>query len=511
MFPVTFGLTKASATDVYVPTDLPPPVRGLNAYSMLTGMDKADAVVLDNFLPFPDRLETRSGFVEHVTGASDPILRLHVYSAPNGTEKLFGTTDAGVYDVTSAGSMPASSIALTNGKTISALITTGAGSFMMVVNGTDSLKRFDGANWTSVSTFGSTNTSDYSYVEIYRQRVFFIKKGSLTIEYLPINSISGTPESYPLGAIFRRGGYLVAMGTWTIDSGAGPDDHLAVISSKGEVAVFAGSDPGSIATWGLRGVYYLGEPLGQQPVYKYGGDLLFLSENGLIPLSRVMQSTALELRTPITERIRQLFNNAAKQFRAEDGWQIISEPDTPILIVNIPSAPQHRQFVQHFQTGGWSTFSGWDAYSFARISNTLYFSTETGVNRVSGTADKGTNITATMLQAYSRLATRSEKMVKLVRPYLETTGGFTFNLGLASDLSVVAEYTNPLAEVSVAPSVWGTGLWGEAIWGSSESQRLSEWYTVPDEYSTWKAMYLQVVSNTATVKYLGADLKFMKD
>lgn len=54
----------------------------------------------------------------------------------------------------------------------------------------------------------------------------------------------------------------MAAETWTLDSGEGLDDYLVVTTSEGQVGVFRGTDPTSVATWGLVGVWNLGEPIG---------------------------------------------------------------------------------------------------------------------------------------------------------------------------------------------------------------------------------------------------------
>ena len=487
------------------PLNLAPPVGGINADRFLMGMKPSEAVAMENFFPYPDRIETRPGFVSHATALAEIPYALHVYSSNAGVQTLFATCDDGLFDVTAGGVVGAAEIAITNGKAISSMIATGAGHYMFVANGTDTLKRFDGTTWSSIATLGAVATETLNYVETYRQRLFFIVKNSLDIAYLPVNSISGSLTTYSLGAIFRRGGYLAAMATWTVDGGSGPDDYLVVMSSEGELAVFTGNDPTYVATWNLNGVYYLGRPLGKVPLFKYGGDLLILCEEGVIPLSKKLQSTVLEKTEAISENIRPLINEAARSYSASDGWQIIYQPDYPFILVNVPSFPLRKQYVMNAQTGAWTTFTGWEAYAFARIGKELYFSTETSVCRVTGTSDDGDNITASLLQAYSRLGSPMTKQIKLVKPYLAAGGAVTYTMGLAQDFSEIAEYTNPVIGVNVSLSLWGTGIWGTALWGTSEPETIQNWYTLPDGYSSWKAFYLEVSASTTLVSYFGSD------
>lgn len=483
------------------------PVGGLNAVSSIMQMPPADAVVMENWIPYPDKVTTRNGCADHATGFANPVKRLWVYAAANGGESLWATTDAGIYNATAAGAIGAAAVALTDGRTVSVVFSTGAGNnYMFVVNGVDTLKMYDGAAWTAPG-MGAFVTSTISYVEAYRQRLFFVVRNSLDIAYLAANAIPAgvAPTVYTFSSIFRRGGYIVAIGTWTIDGGNGPDDQFVIVTNMGEVAVFTGNDP---ATWTLKGVYFIGRPLGRMPLFKYGGDLLFLCEAGLFPLSKALLTASIDRTQAVTDKIRQLFANAATSFFSEDGWQIIAQPEIPLLIVNIPGTSMKLQFCMHAITGSWTIFSGWEANCFARMGSVLYFGMSNKVAAVGGASDFGANITATLLTSYSTAGYPRKKHIKLIRPYFEANGNFSFVMGVAQDF-VINPYTTTVTPGGVSSAaLWGTGVWGTSFWSAS-SITTNDWRVVPDIYSTWKALYLQVVSNAVTVSYLGADLRLM--
>lgn len=487
---------------------LPPPIGGFVSSAPMMVMKPTTAVTMENFYPFPDRIQMRDGFTEHVTGFAEIPHRLWVYSKGDGTQKLFATADDGVFDVTSAGALGAAVATITEGRTSAANISTGAAHYLVVVNGVDDLQRYDGSTWTSVATLGSTATNTLNRVEVYRQRLFFAEADSLNLHYLPVNSISGTAVSYPLGAIFRRGGYIIALGTWTLDGGIGPEDQLAVATSEGEVAVFSGNDPSNPASWGLRGVYFIGKPLGEQPLFKYGGDLLFLSENGLYPLSKAVQSTALDRVPSVTENIRQFFNDAARDFRANEGWQVFAIPDIPLLLVNIPAEPLRKQVVMHAQTGVWSTLTGWNAYSFARVGSDVYFSTSTTVEKLGEASDNGASITATLIQAYTEMGYPGAKQVVLIKPFFVSQGAFEYTIGVTNDFKALAQSTDINHSELSGAALWGSAIWGTAVWGGADTP-IQEWLTIPDDFSVYKALYLQIASNSASVQYIGSRAKFL--
>lgn len=395
----------------------------------------------------------------------------------------------------------AAAIALTDGKCISAGINTGAGNYIFFVNGVDTMKQYDGTTWSSVAVLGAVATTKYNYVALYRQRLFFIEKNSLNIEYLAPNAISGAPTAYTFSALFKKGGYLVALGSWTLDSGTGDEDRLVAITSNGEAAVFSGNDP---ATWAPIGTYQLPRPLGKTPLFQSGGDLLVLTEEGIYPMSSAVQSTSIERTKAVSEQIKPAFSQAANSFIANQGWQIIADPLKPFILVNVPSTPVRKQFIMHAQTGAWAVYSGWSALCFARMGKELYFGTTAGIKRVNGVSDEGTNIVATLLQAYSRFGRQQNKHIELTKPYLSNNGGFTYALGYAENFADARETTLRMASGNVTAAIWGTSLFGSATWtgivGVSQ-----DWITVPNDHTLWKAFYLQVTSNNASVEYFGSD------
>jgi hypothetical protein len=470
-------------------------------------MPPTDAVVLENFVPYPDRLELRPGYALHKTGSTQPVDRLHVYSSLSGVDTLWATTDAGVFDVTSPGAWPAAAVALTDGKTIGSILSTGAANFLTLVNGVDSAVQYNGATWSQIPTFGTIPTSMYSYIETYRQKYYLIRKNTLVIDYLDTNKIQGAPlntEPWNIGSLFRRGGYLVALGTWTIDGGTGSDDHLVAVTSQGEIAVFTGTDPGNISTWAFKGVFYIGRPLGPKPLFKYGGDLLYLGENGLFPLSKALLVASLDRTQSVSRKIAQTFATAGLAYFTNEGWEITSLPDIPLVLVNVPGAPVRYQYVMHAQTGSWSIYTGWPARCFARLGALIYYGTDTGVCQVTGNNDDSKNIVGTMLQAYSKLGFSRAKKIQEIRPMFQANGTFSYTMGVSRDFREVRDPNTIPGSISGNAALWGTGIWGTSIWqGADEITR--EWRSVSDDYSTWKAFYLQVASNQSRVKYLGAD------
>ena len=131
---------------------------------------------------------------------------------------------------------------------------------------------------------------------------------------------------FPLGQEFLRGGRLVAIYTWTIDGGNGPNDYLVFITSEGEVALYTGIDPNDATAFTKVGTFYVAAPLGDRCFLRYGSDVLILTENGAFALSTVLSAIAADRSKSISDRISQAFAYATSSFRTNLGWEAIVHP-----------------------------------------------------------------------------------------------------------------------------------------------------------------------------------------
>ena len=238
---------------------------------------------------------------------------------------------------------------------------TPGGQFFIAVNGTDPLALYDGTSFYSVTGSSSpyaitgVTTSSLSQVLAHKVRVWFIQQGTMNLWYLPVDSIAGAASVFPVGGLFKKGGSLAAMGTWSLDAGAGPDDFFVVCTTMGELAVYQGTDPSSITTWALVGVYDCPPPLGNKPFCDFGGDLLYLSQNGIIPLGKLVQSVSIDHSLNISFQIDGAFLQASQEYGPNPDWDILVHKPASALIVNVPVATDNTsyQFAMNTITKAW--------------------------------------------------------------------------------------------------------------------------------------------------------------
>jgi hypothetical protein len=478
-------------------------------------MAPTDAVVLENWFPRANSVDVRPGAANHVTGFSETPQSLLVWNGPT-SEKLFCSTASNVYDVTSAGAL--GSAVVTHQLRCYTNFTTAGGHYLIACDptGTGTPKSYNGSTWANLTFTGITLTTIRN-VAVAKRRLWFCVAGSLTAYYGAVASISGALTGFDLGQVFGRGGTLVAVGSWTLDGGDGQDDYVVFVSSQGELAIYKGTDPSTSATFSLVGVFYLGEPLGYQCLTKFGGDLLYLCQNGLFPLSKALLSATINYRSAFTSKIETAFAQAIEQFSdstvgsaLNSRWSVCVYPTGSFLLINIPTAEDFSiQYVMNTITGAWCVFSGWSSTCFEVFRGQLFFTSAAAVAEGwIGTSDFGANIVATAQQAYNALgAPNANKHVELLRPIVEVNETTEIRYSLSSDYSPAVTYSTTTLNVP-SSGIWGSGVFGTALWGGASGKVVKDWITAfaRDGFVFSFGHYL--ATNKSTVRWISTDFAY---
>lgn len=350
------------------------------------------------------------------------------------------------------------------------------GTFRITVTGASTFTYTMASSTTSPATgtpvytvlgIAGVNSNTFVNVNSLQERIYFVQKDTLDFWYLPVNALGGTAVVFPLGSIARSGGYLQAMGTWTLDAGYGVDDLGAFVTSMGEVIVYKGTDPSDPNSWALVGVWQMGQTYARRCFFKYAGDLLLLTQDGLVPMSASLQSSRLDPRVNLTDKIFYAVSQAADQYYNEFGWQINYFAPYNMLILNIPVTAGIEQYVMHSITKSWGRFTDIQAYCW-EVSGAegMFFGSNGYVGKFyDGFSDAGNNIVANAQQAYSYFDSRGQlKRFTMVRPILQTDNTVPNVLcGISTDFDTV----NLSNEVSFTPSLLNTGVWNASTWDNA--------------------------------------------
>lgn len=449
------------------------PVGGWNARDALGAMPITDAVSLVNLFPSTTSVNLRFGHTKWVTGIPTLTETLISYSGST-TDKLFAIAGGAVYDCSATGAVGAAAVSgLINSRWQYVNITTPGGNFIEMCNGADSVYTFDGTTWTDRSAaITGVTSSTLVGINVHKNRVWFIQNGTLKAWYLPTQSITGAAAALDLSAFCPHGGYLIAMGTWTIDAGYGVDDLAVFVTSNGDVLVYRGTDPASASTWALVGVFYGGSPVGRRCLMKFKGDLVMICQDGLVSLAAYLQSSRLDPRATLTDKIQTAMGVAIASYGSNFGWEATLFPQQDMLLMNIPfgSTTGQQQYVMNTITGSWGNFTNWNAACFILYQDELYFGAGTYVAKAwDGNTDAGDDIVFDGLQAFSDFGdSGKQKRFTMIRPTFFTNGTPTLTGNINKDYDTAA----PVSTLTITPAVygfWGVGLWDTALWGASLS------------------------------------------
>lgn len=491
------------------------PTGGWNTRSALAEMKANEAVDLDNWFPNTAYCESRGGMTAHATGMTGNGKSFIIHTSMAGTSKMFCTTASGVYNVTSAGAVSASVATSTNGKWNSVMFGDGTNNWSISVNGTDKPLYYDGTNWvmvdnaTSPALTGLTTTS-IANVFVFKSRLMFIQKNSLSFWYLAAGAAGGALTEFDLSAEAIKGGYLVAGISWTLDAGSGLDDYAVFITSEGEALIYQGTNPSSSAAWAMIGRYDVGKPLGRKCLTKYGGDVLILTESGAFPLSSALQTAAVNYKLALSFNIEPTFVSSARSTGTVFGWEATVYPQHSALIVNVPVAEDgtHYQYVMNTITKSWCRFTGWDAECFVVFGGNLYYADGTTVYKAwTGTSDNGANIVIYGKQAFNYFGNKGlAKHFDMFQPVMAVNGTFSYLTDIDVDfrdneINGVATYT------SASRATWDTDLWDACSW-SGGLEIVKEWTSPTENVGFCAAGKLKITTNTLTVQWMASNYMY---
>lgn len=404
------------------------------------------------------------------------ILAINVTSASSGTSSTVSIADSGAnhlfaslnkfagIQTAQAGTAPVVS-SLSNGTPWQYVnMATQGVTYLFACNGVNNMRRYDSSSgWKDTGSAGAwqitgipNGVDDVINIGLVHTRLFFITNNSNVVYFLGANAIAGAVSNLDVGPLLDKGGYLVAVGGWSMDSGVGMQEYTVFISSQGQAVVYQGIDPTNSALWQLVGVYNVGRPVGNKCMLKYGNDLLILTTDGLVPASKAFATDRTNTRISVTTNIQNAVTNAINTVGTTTaGWQIAFYPEANYLLINIPvTNGVGQQFVMNTIHRAWCLFEGWlaqsfeifhDSTSYTGITTDLLMYGDTTGNifyaSVDPTANGGETINYEWEPAFNYIGGERWRLkeITLIRPNLVYTDNslISMKLGLDADFVVV--------------------------------------------------------------------------
>jgi len=444
-------------------------------------MREDEATILDNWFPEESSVRIRRGSASHATGLGSTVESVMTY-AGGASEKMFAAADGAVYETTNSGAVGAAEFSsMLNNRWQHDNFGNSAGNFLYIVNGFDAPRYYDGSSWTVPTITGSGLTaSNLIYVNAFKRRLFFIEKNTLSFWYFPVETIAGAITRFRLDPLSKLGGYLMAMGNWTVDGGDGIDDYAIFLTSKGEVFIFQGTDPGDANNWAHVGTYRIGAPIGRRCLEKLGSEIIAVTEDGFVPMSQFLPSGRAGGAKALSDRVSGAISDAVRDRRTNFGWQPIVYPAGHMMLFNVPirESIEAHQYVLNTNTGAWCRFKDWNANCFGIFGDNLYFGGNGTVYKAdTGDSDDGADISATVRTSFSYLGNPGRnKTIMLARPLLSTDGNLTTAMGVDVDFASDTPTGTPTF-TEAAGENWNEAVWNEAVWGGKPEVK-KDWQAV---------------------------------
>jgi hypothetical protein len=477
--------------DAYVQPDVvtkvvPAPTDGWDAISPLALMDPKRAPILDNWVPRPGYVELRSGYTPYVQGiTTEPVETLAVWRGP-AAQKLFAASNGSIFDISNPASPTTAVSGLANNRWQYVNFTpAGAATVIQLVNGIDKLQQYNGTVW-SVPVItglpGGLDTTAIIGIASQKRRLWYVLVNSTVAAFMPTDAITGAiAGTLDLGALWDKGGFLVAIGNWTIDGGNGPQDYACFISSQGQISIYSGTDPTSATAWTLVGTFSVSPPIGRRCVLRVGSDLALITQQGVLPISQALPfDPSADRSVAITSRIQNAMAAAALSSMDNFGWELIGYPAQNLAFLNVPltEGQQQVQFVMATLTGAWCRFTGWDANTFALYNDNLYWGDNSGdVNQAYvGGSDFTQAIAADMQCAFNYFEDPGRtKRMTMLQPLLVVNGSLTPTLSVDVDFGTSTS-SAPISFLS-GNTLWDQAIWDQSVWPQA-TQNVTDWHSV---------------------------------
>lgn len=493
--------------------NLGPPLGGWNTFDAMVGMKLDFAPVLDNLLPDQGRLRMRPGYRNWSTGLPGRVGGLMAYRSA-GVGLMFAASGTGIYDVSASGAVGSAVVTgLTSAAVDGLTVAAAGGTFLLIYNGVDQEKTFNGTTWANWTATGISMR--IGWATTFKSQVFCGRRDKLSFWYGAAAAIGGAYNEFPLQGVAKKGGGIAGAIDWTLDSGQGPDDRMAFVTTEGEVIVYSGLNPASSSTWSLVGVFSLPRPLGGRFLKPFGGDVLVLTEGGVFPLSAVVAGIdegALASKA-YTQRIEPTFLNLARARSTLAGWEVTPLPSYGLWLVNVPWTSSNAQQVMfRAANGAMARSTGLAAACWLETGGRAFFGhASEGKVLVWGedTSDAGMAIQGECVQAFSDFeAAGLLKRFTLMQPIVAGAAGASIRAEMAIDWLVPPPEADVGGSTYVPPAlgsevaIWGVAHWGSSMWGGGLSLVSRAWQSARGIGQSG-AVRLRVTSGYERPEWLG--------
>lgn len=448
------------------------PLKGLSASSKLTPGDPLTAVVLENWTVEQNLIRCRPGYGLSYT-YTDATKAVETLVPFYGTPSRMAAAVDGKLITLDGINLGGGGFA-GNDWSWTSFANLSSTDYTVMVNGSDGVWSWDGTNAGLVHeavTAPAGNPwivpAQFNIVLSHLNRLWFADGANLAVYYLPLQTKSGEVKYLPLNAVFKRGGTIRAMMTWTTDGATNLNDQLAIFTSNGECAIWSGIDPDTDMS--LSGVFRFDAPMSKHSVVNYGGDLFVLISTGLVPMSVLLRAETEQLGNTDKGIVDEFL--AAAEYRARGGWEAFLNPLDGRIYCNTPqgSPNSYRQLVRNMPGGQWASWNSLPARCWGYVNQRVFFGSDDGkVYELSRNFlnDNGKPIRVDVQMAWGNFGTPAIKQFKMVQPYIQSTGTPRPFVDIKVDYDLSAPLNQPDVTTADTGATWDLATWDVDAWAS---------------------------------------------
>lgn len=464
---------------------MPPPSLGLDLISPIDNMDPASALELVNIFPGAGAPTVRLGYLQFADistasgGSASTVNFMKEMPLADGTSQLIVAQPTQLFAINAAATV--TNISKVGGYSNGAWDHELFADRIYLANGADTPQVYNGAGVAADITGSGVGLtkSDLISVASYRERLYFVQKQSTKMWYCTTvgeTFTAGAPtfKSYDFQYIFRNGGSLCFVGTYTNIRNVTTEDLFFAISTEGEVVMYQGTSPDDATTpWALVAHFYIGKPVGRSAFVRVNNDVWIITEQGVVPLSALFQLDPEQAVNVVSQKINPLISSYAATTPFSNLWTGFYWPIGRRVYISVPtSGTGCLLLVYSIDSKSWTqfnlnqdqhcltsdTFNGLPVYgsSIGKI-----WKGETGYADAVTASFSGESITYILRSAFSFYGSRGNfKHFVDVRPLMKAKRGLQVSLGLDTDFKRQAVVTSTVTSAGTF-TPWGSA-WGSA-------------------------------------------------
>lgn len=345
------------------PMTLPIPLRGWLAEAKSADVAGSVAARFENLWTDGLKISTRPGYA-WAEDADRPLDRIpYEFGASPHHLRVFATNLQGsstAYNRAVTGRYMAAALS-------SRLLLAGGGGAPIVYDGTTVA---DAGFTTSTGVAPST----FAGVVAHRDRAYFWPAGRLEFYHsATVGAITGPLTRFPLDRLGNIRGTIVAMASASLDPGDRSQDMLAIVTTTGDVVLYAGDDPTDINRWSIVARMTVARPVGRFCLVNREADLLILTQQGVVSLRRALTNREDALTKALTEPIATPIAERIAAAQTPDAWRMASDPSGRYLVLSMVEPAGVDHFVFGHTARAWALWTGIPAVSWSALGGRMQF------------------------------------------------------------------------------------------------------------------------------------------